>query len=122
MKSKKKPKKAWQCSECGAMDRMCQHLENLLPKSSDNVKYSFRTNMDLFSSTKPFNLQDEEREMREKLKAFAMDEFRIDLLVLRFVYELTFAEIAEELNCPNVNTVFYAYSKAIKMLEERRFK
>lgn len=79
--------------------------------------------MDLFAAPEASaNLQDEENKMRKKLSKFALDSFRIDLLVLRFVYGMTFEAIAKELNSPNVQTIFYAYSRAIKLLAERRYK
>ena len=79
--------------------------------------------MDLFASPEAaVSLQEEETKMRKKLRKFALDSFRVELLVLRFVYGMTFEAIAKELNSPNVQTIFYAYSRAIKLLAERRYK
>jgi DNA-directed RNA polymerase specialized sigma subunit len=79
--------------------------------------------MDMFASVDATrSLEEEERRMRKKLAKFALDEFRTELIILRFVYDMTFQQIAQELNSPSVQTLFYAYSTAIKMLNERRFK
>lgn len=119
-------KKQWQCSH-GCQDAditICKHLESLLPKSTH---LSVGAYLDRLIENKAIEepevivMTEREAEFRDRLGSYGIEDIRIDVLTLKFVYGLSFAQIAEELHIPSRNTVQYIYNKALNLLRERGF-
>lgn len=61
-------------------------------------------------------------EMLHKLKEYALPELYRKVLVLRFVQQWTFEDIAEELDIPHKVTAWEIYVKALELLKERKYR
>lgn len=101
-----------------ASGKICACLEAVLPRDQNqSVGAFFGMNMEAFPTTE----QDKKRPKRFKktLKRFGLDKFRIKCLMLKFVFNYSYQQIADELHCPNKATPFYAVRTALQMLRER---
>lgn len=66
--------------------------------------------------------KEKERAFRKKLRPYALEKIRVEVLVLRFVYGWPFSEISEKLKIPHRPTAFDIYKRSIELLKERGFK
>jgi hypothetical protein len=97
---------------------MCKHLAREMPKES--VRETPIHYVDQYPA--PEQDKTEFTEFRQKLRKFGLEEIRIDILTLRFIYEWTFADIADYLYIPNRQTAFNIYKDALQLLKERGYK
>lgn len=97
---------------------MCKHT-----KPTPSVSMTYTGNMDTFGAIETTKSQKErEKEFRYLLAKYGLEEIRIDVLVLRYMYDLKLQEIATELNIPNASTVFYIIKRSQELLKERGYK
>ena len=110
----------------------CQHLEALIqPKRTGPLFESVNTYVgDCDNRAEPpptfivpEGMRDRSYEMtfRNKLSKYIVDQIKIDILVLRYIYEQSFKEIAEELGVLSITTAVRLHSEAIELLKKKGF-
>jgi hypothetical protein len=123
--STKNSKKRWKCTKCKNSDRVaCKHLERLLPKETGESIFAARySNIENYPENADLqDVYDAEIKFRFILKKYGLDEIRIDILVLRTVYNWSLSEIAEELSIPHSETVRRLELQTYDLLRERKYK
>lgn len=125
-KLEKKSIKPWRCSvpECGVKDYICQHLEKELASlvSNQSVHGHPVSYIETFRNTVSESKEEQSLEMYDKLKAFALPEIYSMVLILRFVNNWSFSEIADELDIPSRQTAHAIYKRGLELLRERGYK
>lgn len=58
---------------------------------------------------------------RKKMKKYGLDDFRAECLVLRFVYDMSYQQIADAMSSPTKWVVFGAVKSGLEMLKERGY-
>jgi len=123
LKKRSKKKQVWTCSECKDFKNRktpCKHLEKLIsperkePMFESVYKY-------VGSKTEPvLTIEQTEQELRfvKKLKSLKVDPILSDILILRFIYDLTFSEITKELGLINVTTTMKLYAEAANFVKK----
>lgn len=122
LKKRSKKKRVWTCTECkdGKGKTPCKHLEKLLnpvrkePMFESVYKYAG-------SKTEPvLTVSETEQEFQfvRKLRAMKLDPILSDILILRFIYDLTFSEITKELGLLNVTTTMKLYAEAATVVKK----
>lgn len=122
MPSDKKSTKPWKCSKnCkNSHKKMCKHLEARMPKANSSVYMVMLQDIDKYPDVRDIEeAYDKEMEFRDKLEAMGLEEIRVEVLVLRALYKMSFANIAEELCIPDRQTAFYIFRKSCEILAER---
>lgn len=108
----------------------CKHLESLIraePSKSIRAYPVERIDSNYYDSGAGFIIPNEikdrtwELQFRERLKKAGLEEVKIDILVLRFVYDMTFSQIADELSFLNTSSALRLYDDSIKHLKKIRF-
>lgn len=66
--------------------------------------------------------EQEEAQMRDILLSYSLDEIRTDVLILKFVYEYTFEEIAKRLRITSPQSAQYLYDTSLELLKERGYR
>ena len=127
---KKSSKGTWKCKHgCVVTAWPCRHLEALLPKASIKVqvKLSYWADVetlkqnvsqsydDMIYTSKPNELPD----FTDMLKKLGMKHFQIELLVDRFVYNMTFHEILKKNHWTSMGMLYRNYQKCLATLKER---
>lgn len=145
-KVSKKKLKVWSCKEgCDLSKTACSHLEKLIaPKQQYGVKliyvdptlqtfdasvasvsraisgyrdHSVGYENSLYSPT-----TEETIEFIKTLKQYGMDSFQVELMVARFVKDMTFDQIVKEYGWLSKSTLHAQYEKAIAVLKTNGFK
>jgi DNA-directed RNA polymerase specialized sigma subunit len=81
-------------------------------------------NIDLVPITVvPESIADGTNEMkfREKLLGYGLDELRVEVLVMRFFYDMTLREISDELSLANPSTALYLLDSSLAELKEKGY-
>lgn len=102
---------------------MCKHLQQLMPQESHKSVRSF--GIDFINNIPEAETNKEELselELRRKLKKYGLQRIKVAVLIYKFYYGCTFAEIAKYLNIPHRQTVYHIYKNALAMLRERGYK
>lgn len=55
------------------------------------------------------------------MKKYGLDDFRAECLVLRFVYDMSYQQIADAMHSPTKWVVFGAVKSGVEMLKERGY-
>lgn len=121
----KKSTKPWTCSICNESKKMCKHLEAELARLIPNqcfhgipVDFIDKLRGEEISSDREV----QKLEMFSKLKSYSLPEIYANVLVLKFVNQWSFADIALELDMPHKITAWEVYQRALKLLRERGYK
>lgn len=118
--------KLWTCSDCKNSDKqICKHLNEELPRESGSSVRPVFTKHPLTIETRSKS-KDRELFFRARLHRFSLEQIRIDILTLKFVYGWTYQEIAEQLGIPNKerpskSRVYKIYQESLDMLKKRGF-
>lgn len=135
MKSKKKPK-TWVCPHgCDLSKQACQHLEQLISekpgkpsfegtnrrvdKKIDKMYYASGAGL-IFPEG--FKNGRYEAQFRRKLRRTGLSQVLLEILVHRFVYEESLAEISAELSIPAISTMYRLYKEGLEYLRKRGMK
>ena len=109
---------------------MCQHLNNLLPKESGNsLRATPSDKIDQFyydsgaGYVLPKEIRDRTWEMqfREKLNKTGLEPMKVDILVCRFVYDMSMSDISQELGVLSASTALRLMEDGLKYLKKLRF-
>lgn len=129
--SKKRLKKTWRCTECKDWDlnpHVCKHLEKLIGEPQGAVSLSYRPNMDVYLADQSFIFIPEkvldgtyERKFRRKLRKAGLKPIQIDILVMRFFYEMSLKDISEEMSIISARKVLSVIEDSLKELKEHGF-
>ena len=121
-------KRIWRCKEgCKLTNIPCPHLEALInDKQVKNVPISYNTKIENINYDSgidyiiPKEIRDRTWEMqfREKLTKTGLEAIKIDIVVCRFFYEMSLAEIAKELEIVSASTVLRLLSDSLKYLKK----
>lgn len=100
---------------------ICECLEAVLPRDQNqSVGVSYFASVEHFPQEN--NLKRKPKQFKKELQRYGFDSFRIECLILRFVYDMSYQQIAENMHCPNRATVFYAIKDALEVIKKRGFK
>lgn len=101
----------------------CPHIEAKLPKiSKDSVKATPKENIENYSGQFENNLRELPGcEVELKLKRFGLDDFEVELLMLRFVEARPMVEVVKEQGWINVNSANYYLKCTLDKLRRARF-
>lgn len=109
-----------------ASGKICQCLDSVLPRDANqSVGVYYTGNPEHFSDEEHILFQQikkKPRAFKKKLKSYGLDSFRIKCLMLRFVFNYSYAQIAEEMHAPTKWVVFDTVKSALQMLKERGYK
>lgn len=98
----------------------CIHLEKELSDNREEPLFEdmFRRSWQSLDNTSAEreDLSSEELPFRLKLIEHNLSPAAIDILVLKYVYDLSFADIVEEMGNVSVGTVWKVHNDAIKVL------
>jgi hypothetical protein len=97
---------------------VCEHLEKLLPKEVRHNKVYYKGNMDRYEE----GVQNKEELFMEKLESFGLDTNSARIMVLRFVHDLTFEDIATEMEYDSAQLAHYHYQRVIDYLKSRGYR
>ena len=113
----------------------CVHLEALInprgeePKFESTHKYAgYNIDKAYYESGAGFVIPEGiknrsyEFQFRSKLEKAGLEPVKIDILVLRYVYEMNFKDIADELGIKSIGTTYDLYSKALETIKKRGLK
>ncbi len=131
---KKAPAKEWICPEgCKLSATPCEHLEGLI--SNPNKDPRFENIHERVSESKidreyydsgagyviPEGIRNRsyEYKFREKMQKAGLEPIKVDILVLRFVYDQSLRDIAEELGIVSSQTVLNMLSSALASLRKK---
>jgi hypothetical protein len=128
---KKISKKVWECEHgCAQTDVPCKHLEALIasgPKNSVEAIPTGKIDKFYYDSGAGYIIPKEirdrtwEMQFRNKLLTAGLEPAKVDILVLRFIYDMTLKDITEELNFVNIKTVLRMLSDSLKYLKKIGF-
>ena len=133
---KKISKKKWKCKEIDVKsgkackevykDRICPHLEALLPKTAKGrhagPKLIYTDNIERYANKAATLSEQTLEEFEKKLKALNLEEEARELLVARFYYMMPFGMVAKELGYTSSAAAFYHYKKIIAKLRLKGVK
>lgn len=109
---------------------MCVHLNQLVQgDASQSVTATPTGKIDRFYYDSgagyviPKEIRDRTWEMqfREKLAKAGLEQVKIDVLVCRFVYDMSLSDTAQELGSPSTSTVLRLLSESLKYLKKVGF-
>ncbi len=63
-----------------------------------------------------------ENQFRRKLEKAGLEPLRVDILTLRFVYSMSFRDIAEELGVVSITTAVRLHNESLTNLRKKGFK
>lgn len=66
--------------------------------------------------------EQEEAKMRDSLYAYSVNELHADVLILKYVYNYTFEEIAKRLRIASPQSVQYILDSTLEYLKERDYE
>lgn len=128
---KRSKKKRWVCKECPGWElspHVCKHLEALIqePQVRQPTIMHYRdidNFQERYTIVIPENILNGqwEAEFREKLKQYGLEPIFINIVVMRFLYEMSLKEIAKELEIVSPSTVLGLLRRSLQMLKERGF-
>ncbi len=110
---------------------MCSHLNSLLPsESGDSIRATPTAKIDSFYYESgagyviPKEIRDRtwEHKFRERLSKTGLEQLKIDILVCRFVYEMSMSEITQELEVSSASTALRLMTESLKYLKEIGFR
>lgn len=125
-RSKKYSKKKWVCSEgCRITKEPCSHLLQLIePKRTqplfESVNRYVGNNTDK-AQARDYTAKDVneyEYGFRKKLERAGLNPVQTDILTLRFVYDMTFSQIAEDLKIVSTTTVIRLFEEAAARIKK----
>ncbi len=133
---KKKPTETWACPEgCKPGRTPCPHLEKLVGESKKQPQYESTqryVDMDIekayYESGAGYVIPDNvsnrhyEYKFREKMEATGLEPVYVDILTLRFVYDMDLADIAEDLGIVSSSLVLTLLNKALAVVKEKGIK
>ena len=125
-------KKKWKCSEIDAKtgkpcakvykDKICPHLEALLPKTpkgnGHGVKLVYLEDLSRFPVGASLVDETAIEDFEEKLKKLPLSEEDREIMIARFFYMMPFGQIAEEMGYTTTGAAYYHYRKVIQKLRE----
>jgi DNA-directed RNA polymerase specialized sigma subunit len=122
-------KKRYLCSDCKeANTQICKHLQKRLPKASGaSVRAILTQDIQNYPTTEGhYSLEEKDLYFRDKLFSFGLEEIRVEVLTLYFVYNCSLAEIAEILSIPTQDrpskgVVYRIYKQSLELLKERGY-
>ena len=131
-KSRKRGK-IWVCREgCKMTSIPCTHLEKLITVrtkepnfesvnryAGNNIDQSYYDSGAGFIIPKGIKDRSYEFQFRRKLEKAGLEQIKVDVLVLRFVYDFSMRQIAEELGVISATTVLRLLSDSLKHLKGR---
>ena len=127
----KKTSKVWECNKgCRISNVPCKHLESMIDSGPKKSVQAVPTDkIDKFYCESgagyilPKEIQDRtwEIQFRNKLTKAGLEQAKIDILVLRFVYDMKLQEISDELGFVNIKTVLRMLSDSLKYLKKIGF-
>jgi len=62
------------------------------------------------------------KELRAKLQMYCLDEFKVECLILRFVYDMSYQQIADAMHSPTKWVVWETVRSALELLKERGYR
>jgi hypothetical protein len=120
-------KRQWSCKyKCKRTSIPCEHLEEKLPKEviepliySNKLEYLQQHQSQKYSDL-IYTCDEETIDLFiAKLKSFGMKPFQIELIMDRFVHDLTFQEILKKSHWTSMGTLFRTFRKCLSLLKER---
>jgi hypothetical protein len=126
-------KKDWICPSCkNDKPHPCDHLDKLVREpSSQSVSAMPVRDIDsvvteemlvMWAIPPEISSGAWERNFRQKLIKYGMSEVKIDIVVHKYVYEMTLKDISDELGIRSPSTVFRLLKEALEDLKKRGFK
>lgn len=115
------------------VNQPCKHLEHLIKDqrseplfesiaqyagSSDNLPTA---DPSLFIIPEGIRDRSYEFAFRRKLRKYGIEPLKVDILVLRYIYDLNFKEITQELDMLTISTAVRLHSEAIASLKKKGF-
>lgn len=88
----------------------CQSVGAYLTDQIDSLEYT------------AFKVKKDPIQFKRKLKRYGIDAFRIECLMLRFVYDMSYQQIADQIHCPSKWVAYEAVQTGLKLLKEREYK
>lgn len=134
-RSLRKPSlKTWVCPEgCKLHTSPCKHLEKLItPKNKDpqfesvnryvgnNVEKNYYDSGAGYVIPPGIKNRSYEYRFRSKLEKAGLDLVKVDILVLRFVYDMSIRDIVEELGMFSGSMVVRLLDESLKSLKKRK--
>lgn len=130
--SKPGGKEKWKCEHgCKNNKSMCTHLNALLPvESGQSVRATPTGKIDRFyydsgaGYVLPKEIRDRtwELQFRERLTKTKLEPIKVDILVCRFVHDMSMSEISTELGMLSASTVLRLLNDSLEYLKRIGFK
>ena len=124
--------KTWECPEgCDLTKQSCKHLDEIVndpPSTSVRAVPVERIDSFYYESgagvVVPPEVRDRiyEQAFRKKLKKHGLVGIKTEVLVLRFCYDATLKNIADELGIVSQSTVLRLINQSLRYLKSRGFK
>lgn len=126
--------KTWVCKEgCKLKTTPCKHLESLItPKNKDpqfesvnryvgnNVEKNYYESGAGYVIPPGIKNRSYEYKFRTKLEKAGLDAIKVDILTLRFVYDMTIQSIKDELGVFSATTVLRLLDESLKSLKKKK--
>lgn len=125
-------KKSWECDKCVDWKKnphVCKHLEALINSKGKSVPIIPVRNIedisgpveDLYTVVIPYELSSglTERRFKKKLRSLGLDDMRVEVLAHKFIYDMSLAEISQELSIPNRQTVHYLLKTGVAYIKNK---
>lgn len=131
--SKSGSKKTWICPEGCKLDKSaCVHLNALIDEKRQEPMFETGkqwVNKDIDKAYYesgagyiiPENIKNRSYEysFRNKMFKAGLEQIKVDILTLKYVYEMSFREIAAELGITSVTTTVRLHEEALKTIKKR---
>lgn len=125
--------KPWKCSKgCKLRPTPCKHLEDLIAEKrseprfesvnryvGNNVEKGYYESGAGFVIPEGIRNRSYEYQFRDKLEKAGLEPVRVDIMTLRFVYDMSIKEIQEELGVMSASTVVRLMNESLATLKER---
>lgn len=124
--AKKLSKKTWACKEGCKLDfAPCEHLEKLLPQLEEQLSYSRK--VEYYNKAEAEKLEHQEfekkaKEVQRMLLSFGLESFRVELIMDRFVSNLTLKEIASNRGYVDAKAVHRVITTTLDFLSRANVK
>ncbi len=114
------------CPDWDENPRICEHLEKLIRSdSSQSVPTVYRQQIDTMYGFKvasfPPKMLDGtyEQNFRDKLIKAGLDSIKVEVLIRRYMYDMTLKEISEDLSIISPRTVLNLIEQSMKFIKSK---
>jgi DNA-directed RNA polymerase specialized sigma subunit len=125
MKYAEKLKKFEDCRKtCKELEsgNICPCLEAVLPRDQNQSVGVILSDRIEETAIEEKQVKKKPKSFIKKMKRYGLDKYRAKVMMLRFVYGLSFQQIADELKITNKWVIFNAYKSALHTLKENGYK